>query len=400
MPEIPLGPTPAKQPAKGLVPFALGFRPFFLLAGVSAMTLMTQWLLMWIGYPGPVDYYGMLGWHGHEMLFGYAMAVIAGFLLTAVRNWTGIATPNGVPLAGLACLWLAARLLPFAHPTLPADIIAIVDLAFIPSLILALAGPLWKGANKVNRVFLPLLAAMTLANVLMHLQPLGVAQTGLQGQDLMVSLVLLLIALVAGRVLPFFTEKAVPGSAPKRDSQLEHWSFTLLIGLALTQLAWPHAGIPLAILSAGVALTQGLRLWGWHDKGVWRIPILWVLYTGYIWLVLGFTLKALAHLDLFAPNLALHALTIGGFGILTLGMMSRVALGHTGRLLQSTKATNLAFVLLNLGALTRVFGPFLMPDNYIGTMHLAGGFWLLAFGIFTVIYAPILMKPRADGRPG
>jgi len=361
---------------------------------------MIQWLLLWVGYPGPVDYYGMVGWHGHEMLFGYAMAVIAGFLLTAVRNWTGIDTPSGLPLAGLAALWLAGRVLPYAHPGLPADIIAIVDLAFIPSLALALAGPLWKGANKVNRVFLPLLAAMAVANFLVHLQALGVTQTALHGQDLMVNLVLLLIALVAGRVLPFFTEKAVNGSAPNRDVRLERWSFTLLSGLTLAQLAWPHAGIPLAILSAGVALTQGLRLWGWHDKGVWRIPILWVLYTGYSWLVLGFVLKTLAHLGLYAPNLALHALTIGGFGVLTLGMMSRVALGHTGRLLQSAKATNLAFVLLNLGALTRVFGPFFMPDNYIGAVHLAGGFWLLAFGIFTVVYGPMLIKPRADGRPG
>jgi uncharacterized protein involved in response to NO len=115
--------------------------------------------------------------------------------------------------------------------------------------------------------------------------------------------------------------------------------------------------------------------------------------------VLGFVLKALGHLGLFAPNLALHALTLGGFGVLTLGMMSRVALGHTGRLLQSARATDLAFVLLNLGTLARVFGPYAMPDNYIGAVHLAGGFWLLAFGIFTVIYAPILLKPRADGRP-
>ncbi len=397
MPTIPLGPAPAKQPPPGLVPFALGFRPFFLLAGIGALGLMTQWLLLWVGYPGPVTYYGMIGWHGHEMLFGYAVAVIAGFLLTAVRNWTGIDTPSGLPLAALAGLWLAGRLLPYLG--LPGWLVATVDLAFLPALAFALAGPLWKGANKVNRIFLPLLLAMALANLLIHLQSLGVADTALRGQDLMVNLVLLLIAFIAGRVLPFFTEKAVAGSAPKRSLPLERWSFGLLIALAVLQLTMPQAPIPLALLSAGVALTQALRLWGWHDKGVWRIPILWVLYSGYAWLVLGFVLKTLGHLGLFAPNLALHALTLGGFGVLTLGMMSRVALGHTGRLLQSARATDLAFVLLNLGTLARVFGPYAMPDNYIGAVHLAGGLWLLAFGIFTVIYAPILLKPRADGRP-
>jgi uncharacterized protein involved in response to NO len=252
----------------------------------------------------------------------------------------------------------------------------------------------------VNRLFLPLLLAMALANGLVHLQGLGLLNTAQRGQDLMVNLILLLIVFIAGRVIPFFTEKAVAGSTPQNRVQLERWAFGWLIALTTLQLLMPRADLPLALLSAGVALSQALRLWGWHDKGVWRIPILWVLYTGYGWLVLGFTLKALSHLGLFAPNLALHALTLGGFGVLTLGMMSRVALGHTGRAMQSATATNLAFVLLNLGALARVFAPLLMPQNYIGTVHLAGGLWLLAFGIFTLTYAPILVRPRADGRPG
>jgi uncharacterized protein involved in response to NO len=398
MPEIPLGPTPAKHPLPGWVPFALGFRPFFLLAGVAALALMVQWLLLWVGYPGPVEYYGMVGWHGHEMLFGYAMAVVAGFLLTAVRNWTGINTPSGPPLAGLAALWLAGRVLPVAFPAMPAWPVAVVDLAFIPLLAAALARPLWKGGNKINRVFLPLLLAMALANLLIHLQALGLLQTARLGQDLMVNLLLLLIVLVAGRVMPFFTEKAVPDAAPKSSMGLERGTFGLLLALTVLQLVMPDANLPLALLSAGLALTQALRLWGWHHPGVWRVPILWVLYTGYGWVVLGFTLKALGHLGLFAPNLALHALTLGAFGVLTLGMMSRVALGHTGRLMRSHRAMDAAFVLLNLGALSRVFGPLVLP-SYTGAVHLAGGFWLLAFGFFTLIYAPILVRPRADGRP-
>lgn len=398
MTTIPLGAAPAKPPAKGLVPFALGFRPFFLLAGLSAVALMLWWILMWMGTTDADSYYGPVGWHAHEMLFGYAMAVIAGFLLTAVRNWTGIDTPIGKPLAGLAALWLAGRLLPFLHPALPGWLVALADWLFIPALMWALAMPLWKGANKVNRVFLPLLGGMAVANLLMHLQALGLADTSAKGQDLMVYLVLMLIALVAGRVMPFFTEKAVAGSTPKRNVRLERWSFGLIGVLIVAELLSPLKGVVAALLAV-VALTQGLRLFGWYDKGVWGIPILWVLYVGFGWLVLGFALKALSVAGLFPGNLALHAMTAGGFGVLTLGMMSRVALGHTGRTLATAKVINLAFVLLNAGVLLRVFGPLLI-DNYTFVVHGAGGAWALAFLLFTIVYAPILLKPRADGRPG
>lgn len=397
MSTIPLGPTPAKQAAKGMVPFALGFRPFFLLAGISAMLLVIQWLLLWVGYPGPIGYYGLIGWHSHEMLFGYAMAVIAGFLLTAVRNWTGIATPTGMPLAGLALLWLGGRVAPLLHPALPGPLLALIDWLFIPALMLALAGPLWRGANRINRVFLPILALAALANGMIHAQALDLAAGAAAGTGLMLNTLFVLVALVAGRVLPFFTEKAVPGSQPRRSPRLERWSYAALLALLAAELLYPVAEVT-GVLAAGVAVTQALRLIGWHHSGVWRIPILWVLYTGFGWLVLGFGLKSLGAFGLFPSNLAVHALTLGGFGVLTLGMMARVALGHTGRPLTSSRLIDLAFVLLNLGAAARVFGPFLI-SGYTGSVHLAGGLWLLAFGLFLLIYTPVLLKPRADGRP-
>ncbi len=395
---IPLGPTPAKHTGKGLTPFALGFRPFFLLAGIAAVGLITLWLPMWVGYPGPVSYYGMIGWHSHEMLFGYAMAVIAGFLLTAVRNWTGIDTPTGAPLAGLALLWLAGRLVPFIHPLLPEPLPALIDWLFIPALMLALGRPLWLGANKVNRVFLPILALAALANGMTHAQTLGYATVADLGTELMLNTVFLLIALVAGRVLPFFTEKAVQGSRPRRSPLLERWSFAALLALMALELLYP-APVAVGVLAALVAVTQALRLVSWHHPGAWRIPILWVLFTGFGWLVLGFALKALGAFGLFPSNLAVHALTLGGFGVLTLGMMARVALGHTGRDLRSARIIDLAFGLLNLGAIVRVFGPLIIP-NYTTSVHLSGGLWLLAFILFLIVYAPILLKPRVDGRPG
>ncbi len=397
-PTIPLGPTPAKQAGKGMTPFALGFRPFFLVAGIAAVGLIGLWLSMWVGYPGPTSYYGMIGWHSHEMLFGYALAVIAGFLLTAVRNWTGIDTPTGAPLAVLALLWLGGRLVPFLHPALPEFLPALIDLLFVPALMLALARPLWRGANKINRVFLPILALAALANGLIHAQALGYAATAGTGTTLMLNTIFLIIALVAGRVLPFFTEKAVQGSRPRHNATLETVAYAALLALLAAELLYP-APAAVGALAALVAITQALRLIGWHHPGAWRIPILWVLFTGFGWLVLGFALKAMGAFGLFPSNLAVHALTLGGFGVLTLGMMARVALGHTGRDLKSALVINLAFVLLNLGAVARVFGP-LLTSNYTFSVHLAGGLWMLAFTLFLIVYSPILLRPRVDGRPG
>jgi uncharacterized protein involved in response to NO len=400
MSSIPLGASPAPRPVHGWAPFALGFRPFFLLAAGAALALMMAWLPMWIGQLEPVRYYGLIGWHSHEMLFGYASAVIAGFLLTATRNWTGIATLNGRPLAALCTLWLFGRALPFAYPSVPGALVAGVDALFLPALIWALARPLWRGANKINRGFLPLLAAMTVANLLIHAEALGLLSTSARaGQDLMLNLVLLLITWIGGRVMPFFTETAVTGSRPRRRPRLEQAAFVAFILYILLDLS-PLPNWLLAVSALSVAVTQAWRLLGWHHPGVWRIPILWVLYSGFAWLIVGFILQALAALQWFAPNLAMHALTVGGVGVLTLGMMSRVALGHSGRELRTALPMNIAFGLLNLGALTRVLAPALLPGAYTGLVHLAGGLWLLAFFIFSLIYTPILLRARADGRPG
>jgi uncharacterized protein involved in response to NO len=212
-------------------------------------------------------------------------------------------------------------------------------------------------------------------------------------------LLVLLVALVAGRVMPFFTEKAVPGSRPSQRPWLEHGSFGLLLALLLVDLLYPNPAA-VGLLALLAAATQALRLAGWHDRRVWRIPILWVLYSGFAWLVLGLALRTLGTLGLFPPNLALHALTLGGFGVLTLGMMARVALGHSGRPLRPHPAMHAAFLLINLAAVVRVFGPSISLGRlYIGLVLLAGGLWLLAFLLFVLIYTPILLRARVDGRP-
>lgn len=383
----------------GWAPFALGFRPFFLAAALAALVLVAVWLVMWIGRLPPVAYYGQLTWHSHEMLFGYAVAVIAGFLLTAVRNWTNLPTPDGAPLAGLTALWLAGRLVPLTYPTLPGILVALVDGLFLPALMAGLAGPLWRGANRTNRLFLPLLGAMAVANGLVHLQALGLAQTGALGTQLMLNLVVILVSFIGGRVMPFFTEKAIAGATPKASLPLEWAVFGSLIILTLVEPLAP-SGWATALVAGLAAVAQALRLLGWYDRRVWQIPILWVLYLGYAWLVVGLALKTLGALGLFPPTLALHALTLGGFGLLTLGMMARVALGHTGRAMQPSRWMTLGFGALFLASLVRVFGPLLPGVPYLAMVHLSGTLWLIGFLAFLWLYAPILTRPRVDGRPG
>ena len=389
-------PNPPK-PARGLVPFALGFRPFFSLAALSGLLLMLLWLGLWQAAT-PVAHYGHIGWHSHEMLFGFAVAVIAGFLLTAVRNWTGIDTLSGTPLALLALLWLLGRMAPFI-PSMPPAAIALLDLSFLPMLGLAIYQPLMAAESRSNRVFLPLLGAMAIANLLVHLENLGVSHTGRQGTNLMINLIILLMILVSGRVLPFFTEKAVSGSAPRFNLLREQLSFGAIgvwIGL---QLFFPETWL-LTPAALAVAATQAWRLVDWHHPHVWRIPILWVLFTGMIWLMVGFLLKSLAVSGFYPDNLATHALTAGAIGVLTYGMMARVALGHTGREITPAKPIAFSFILLNLTVAARVFGPVLYGDGYTLWIMLSGTGWTTCYLLFSIYYLRLLNTPRIDGRKG
>lgn len=393
MPEIPLSITP-KHPSL----LALGFRPFFLAAGASALLAVAVWIAQLHGAIAGGPYFVGPVWHAHEMLFGYAAAVIAGFLLTAARNWTGIQTPTGPWLGALVGLWLAARIAPFLP--IPPILTAAIDLSFFPALAAGLFLPLWRGKNKSNRVFLALLAGMTSASVLVHLQALGVtAGTAAAGSRLMLDLILLTLLIVAGRILPFFTESAVQGSRPVSRPWVEWATFVLAAGAAAANLFLPWSAFSGAIL-LGLAVVQAVRLVGWHNPRVWRIPMLAVLYTGYLWLVAGLTLDGLAGFGLAAPYQALHALTLGAIGVFTLGMMVRVTLGHTGRTMHASRLTIAAFALVNAAALARVVLPMVLPESYALWLDLSGGFWIAAFGLFLWVYAPMLVKPRADGRPG
>jgi uncharacterized protein involved in response to NO len=379
--------------------FALGFRPFFSVAGISAVLLLATWLGVWFGAFRVSSYYGLIPWHSHEMLFGFTVAVIAGFLLTAVRNWTGVNTPNGKPLLLLTLLWLAARILPAMGEMIPGIVIAMVDLAFLPALALAIKPALWQGKMKLNRIFVPLLLIMAIANLLMHLQFMGISNTYIRGADSMMYMIILIIVFISGRVMPFFAETALPDAEIKRNQMVETTSVMALGALILAQIIYPKPWL-IALLATSVAITQIVRLIGWHDRRIWGIPILWVLYTGMFWITIGFILKAMAAAGMVNTNLATHALTVGGIGVLTLGMMSRVTLGHTGRPMQPPTSNVISYILLNIGAVLRVLAPILMPERYQLWIHLSGGIWILCFLLFSLTFVPMLVTPRVDGKEG
>ena len=260
--------------------------------------------------------------------------------------------------------------------------------------------PLWQGPNPVNRVFLLVFAGMTAASAMVHLDALGLLVGGAtRGHRLMLDLVVLVILLVSGRVMPFFIKSVLPNARPQAFPLLEPLVFVTAAGLLISDFVQPFGQ-----LAGGLALTLGLlqlaRLIGWHDRRIWTTPMLSVLYAGLLWLALGLILDRLPAFTGMTPRAALHTLTVGAIGVVTLGMMALVAVGHTGRTMQAAPLALLAFVLINLAALLRGLAPLLAPAGY-QTWLMAGGLcWMLAFGLLVWVHAPMLSSPRPDGGPG
>jgi uncharacterized protein involved in response to NO len=395
---LPIKDLHVHPPLTGWAPFALGFRPFFLAAGLYAVLMMGVWLLVLRGSLIPGELTPPL-WHGHEMLFGFAVAVIAGFLLTAAQNWTGLPMPSGTPLAALFLLWLAGRL-GFLIPGLPVVLVAWVDLAFLPVLALALAVPVLRARQLHNYPFPLMLLVLACANALVHGDALGwTPGTARLGLHLAVYAVVAMMTVMGGRVIPSFTDNKL-GSRARRWTAIEWLLPFATLGALATALIAPVSPVT-AALAATAAAGHGIRLAGWHTRKLWSVPLLWILHLGYAWIVLGFALLALsaAGLGVTSSN-ALHAFTAGAIGALTLGMMARVSLGHTGRMLEPPPLMTWAFIAINCAALVRVALPLVFPDAYAAGMTVAGLLWIAAFGGFAVRYVPMLLRPRVDGKPG
>ncbi|MFA5982780.1 MAG: NnrS family protein [Methylococcaceae bacterium] len=380
--------------------FALGFRAFFGLAGFAALLLIVLWNAIFKGNLGISNYFTGSLWHAHEMLLGYAVAVIAGFLLTAVKNWTDKATLANGQLFGLCLLWLYGRILPFYAGLLPNELIALVDFLFLPVLIYHIAKPILQAKKYTHLVFVGLLLLMALANALIHAEMLGkLPQSAWLGVQLVIATMVVTILIVAGRVFPFFTERALPGTLALRNPMLDGLSIASAVLVFTLQMAG-ITGFFLAVAALLAVAANTARISGWYVRRVWYVPLLWVLYAGYAWIILGFLLQGFYAASLVNPSLAQHAFTVGGIGVLTLGMMARVSLGHTGRALKACNAMALAFVLINFAALARVILPVFCPKWYNLFIYMATLSWLAAFALFIFVYLPMLTSARVDGQEG
>ncbi|MBF6647264.1 NnrS family protein [Methylobacter sp. BlB1] len=380
--------------------FALGFRAFFGLAGLSALILIVLWNAIFKGELTLSNYFANTYWHAHEMLLGYSVAVIAGFLLTAVRNWTGRPTLTGDQLAGLCLLWLYGRIVPFYAGLLPDALIALIDFSFLPALAYQISKPIMQVRQYRNLIFIGLLLLLALGNGLIHAEILGIQENSAwPGIQMVVATIIIMILVIAGRVFPFFTERGLPGARVVRNPIMDGLSIAaaaLVFGLQLFNIS----GIVLALIAVLAVAVNIIRVAGWYVQRIWYVPLLWVLYIGYGWVILGFGLTAFSAYELVAPTLALHAFTVGGIGVLTLGMMARVSLGHTGRALRVSNAMAIGFVLINVAALFRVLLPIALPDWYGVLVYVSTLSWLATFSLFVFVYAPILTTARIDGQEG
>jgi uncharacterized protein involved in response to NO len=383
---------------------ATGFRPFFLVAAALAVVLIPLWGLVFGGSLSSSTTYLMpMGWHAHEMVFGFACAVVAGFLLTAVRNWTQRQTATGAALYGLAALWALGRLVMTVQLGLPPPVVASIDLAFLPALALSIARPIIASDNRRNYAMIGVLALLFTANLAAHLDALGVAPGWqLRANHAAVIVLAMLAAIIAGRVIPMFTRNATGCTRIVSVAWLDVAVIVAIAGHLVFELAAPFS-VPATVMAALAGMLVLVRAARWGVVPSLRHPLLWILHAGHAWIGIGFALRVAAMMTTRIPTTAgTHALTVGAIGSLTLGMMARVSLGHTGRSLVLRPITVAAFALVTLAAVLRVFGPLLGASalTYVTWVALSATAWAAAFALFLVAYLRILVSPRVDGKPG
>jgi uncharacterized protein involved in response to NO len=374
--------------------FSYGFRPFFLGGALTAALTVPLWLVMMATGVEPAGPFGALDWHAHEMIFGYIGAIVAGFVLTAVPNWTGRLPVTGWPLIGLFGLWVAGR---FASAAMPWPLAAaVIDLAFL----VVLAGVVWReiiaGRHAGSVPVAALISLLALANLVFHLQAQWPGLAG-YGERMALGGAALLISLIGGRITPSFTRnwlaKAGLSPLPAPFGRFDKITIGATVAAVALWVVWPEG------LAAGVALAIAgslhlVRVARWRGLSARREPIVLIMHLGYFWLALSLLLMGLAALDPAAISAtgALHALSAGAIGTMTLAVMTRASLGHTGRPIVTSAATLAIYVLVTLGAILRVAAPF-TGDLYLATLFAGGVLWSASFGLFALAYGPVLLRP-------
>jgi len=376
------------------------FRPFFLLNAIFALVIVILWVMVLQGHgPTTLPANTML-WHGHEMLVGFAMATVAGFILTAVATWTGRPAVNGLQLALLVLAWVAGRFVMILAGLMPAWLVAALDMAF-PLLLCVLAAREIVGAgNRRNYPIVGITALLAILNLLYHL---GAMQL-LPGADrlainLLIHTILLLITVIAGRVVPNFTANWLRARGatrlPANNVLVDRLTILLTLAVGIAASTAPTSSVT-GTLAFAAAVLHTIRLSRWCGLATSDEPLLFVLHIAYSWLPIGYGLMGCVIFNwIFAPTAALHALTMGAIGSMILAMTTRVPLGHTGRPLTASRLTVVAYVMLTLAVLLRVLGPLIFSD-YLAIVEWSATGWVFTFAIFAWVYWPVLTRPPED----
>lgn len=393
----------SNEPPPRFALLQMGFRPFFLGASIFSIMIMTAWSYSYHNSMTINPAMSIFNWHAHEMIFGYGFAVIAGFLLTAVRNWTGIQTIQFMPLLMAFTLWLCGRIL-FSLDIPNTLILACgFDISFGCCLAFAIAMPLIKSRQWPNAsIFISKVLILTLSNLIFYLGLFGIIDDGIRiGLFSGLYLIMALIFTMGRRVIPFFVETGVDYPVKlENKTWIDISSLLLFICFWLIDLFTPDAKI-LLIVSTLLCLIHTIRLYYWYTPDILKKPLLWILYLGYAWIIIGFALKVGQYFFNYSPMLSLHAFAYGGVGLITIGMMARVAIGHTGGNVKNPPdSLRFIFIILAAGAIVRIIFPLFMASYYPYWIMISQLCWITSFILFIILLTPMLIKPRPDGKPG
>ena len=373
------------------------FRPFFIVAGIWATLTVPFWILNYFGIFTVADNFDILLWHQHEMLYGFIAAAITGFILTAIPNWTGRLPIKNKPLGFLVFLWIVGRIGFLTITIFDVKVTALMDLPFLIVLVLVILREIVSGKNWRNLPVIILISLFTLGNILVHLQLLDVIESAELGIRLSIFVLSILLALIGGRIVPSFTRNWLSQNQvnrfPSGAGIFDKVCLVSLVVFVIAQIITPYHQLT-SLLALLAGLLQGIRLIRWKVWLTLSEPLIWILHVGYMWLSVALVLIGLAGLTDFVPyTSSYHALTIGAFSTMILGVMTRVSLGHTGRTLKATFGTTTIYVFITIASVLRVSESFLNDSRNL-ILSFSGIFWTLSFALFVFIYFPILTQPR------
>lgn len=382
--------------------FASGFRVFFPLGALGAVLLLPYWVMLITGYVSYLpSYFSPASWHQHEMIFGVFAPIIIGFLFTAVPNWTGVPAPNGLRLALLGILWILGRIAVFYAAYFPDYLPLILDVSLLPLAILGIAPAIFKKASKRN-YFLPVMLMIFAGfNLFSHLAALSLVSIDESNFFIAALLfVVMLMNVIGGRVAPSFLKNKYPHVEQFTHKAILPISMMSIIVIMISIIIEAPQVIT-GIFSLIAAIAILIRLYGWKGWVAYKDPLMIILHIGVLWIAIGFLLMSYASfVDTTFTVLSYHAFSIGAAGSLTLGVMTRALIGHSGLPMNNERMITFYFVLINIAALSRIAAPIVLSDYYREFLFLSGVCWITAYLLFLVRALPVIIKPRADGKPG